>query len=79
MSGEPFLALLLLGMGLDEFSMTASSMLQIKKLIRSVNFKDAKNLAEQVLSLPTAQEVEELSKMRLKEWAPNVFNSGENK
>ncbi len=79
MSGEPFLALLLLGMGLDEFSMTASSMLQIKKLVRSVKFKDAKNLAEQVLSLPTAQEVEELSKIRLKEWAPNVFNSGENR
>ena len=79
MSGEPFLALLLLGMGLDDFSMTANSMLQIKKLVRSVKFKDAKNLADQVLSLSTAQEVEELSKIRLKEWAPHVFNPGERK
>ena len=78
MSGEPFLALLLLGLGLNEFSMSPMSMLQIKKLIRSVNYKDAQSLADKVLSLSTAQEVEELSKIKLKEWAPRVFMSGEN-
>lgn len=74
MSSEPALALILLGLHLDEFSMSPSSILQIKKLIRSVNFKDAEGLAHKVLSLSTGPEVEELGTLKLKELAPNVFN-----
>jgi phosphotransferase system enzyme I (PtsI) len=75
MSSEPILALLLLGMNLDEFSMPSLSILQIKKLIRSVSFKDAQELAEKALTLSTGQEVEELCTIRLKELAPHVLSS----
>ena len=75
MSSEPALALLLFGLGLDEFSMSPLSILQIKKLIRSISFKDAQELAQRVLSLPTGQEVEDMAATRLRELAPNVFNS----
>lgn len=75
MSGEPVLALILLGLGLTEFSMSPLDILQIKKLIRSVNYKDAKELADQVLGLSTGEEVEEFSRTRLEELAPDIFNT----
>jgi len=67
MSSEPNLALILLGLNLDEFSMSSNSILQIKKLIRSVSLKDAQKLANEALELSTGDEVEELSRKRLKE------------
>ncbi len=51
------LTLLLLGMGLDEFSMSAISIPRIKKIIRNTNFEDAKVLAEQALAQPTTDEL----------------------
>ncbi len=75
MSGEPSLALLLLGLGLDEFSMTALNVLQIKKLVRSVNYKDASEIANQALGLSTGTEVEEFSSKKLKELAPHIFSA----
>lgn len=77
MSSEPALALILLGLDLDEFSMSSVSILQIKKLIRSVSFKDAQKLSGEVLQLSTGEEVEELSRMRLQELAPNIINMEE--
>lgn len=74
MSSEPVLALILVGLELDELSMSSLSLLQIKKLIRSVSFKDAKKLANEVLALSTGEEVEELGRVRLKELAPQVIN-----
>ncbi len=75
MASEPILALILLGLGLEEFSMTAQSILQIKKLIRSVKYEDAKSLADKVLELSTGQEVEEFCSARLKEIAPGFSSS----
>ncbi len=74
MSSEPVLALLLLGLGLDEFSMSPVNILQIKEVIRSVKYKDARELAQKALKLSTGKEVEELAMLRLREWAPHVFN-----
>lgn len=79
MAGEPALALILLGLELDEFSMTPISLLQIKQLIRSVNFKDAKDLASAVLKLSTGREVEEASFNRLNELAPHIINYEQSK
>ncbi|STO54252.1 phosphoenolpyruvate-protein phosphotransferase [Canicola haemoglobinophilus] len=54
LAGDENATVLLLGMGLDEFSMSAISVPRIKKLIRNVNYQDAKLLAEQALQQPTA-------------------------
>ncbi|MFG0833754.1 phosphoenolpyruvate-protein phosphotransferase PtsI [Aeromonas bivalvium] len=58
LAGDERATLLLLGMGLDEFSMSAISVPRIKKLIRNTNFEDVKAMAEQALSYATAAEIE---------------------
>ena len=57
LAGDERATLLLLGMGLDEFSMSSISIPRIKKIIRNTNFEDAKTLAEQALAQPTADEL----------------------
>ena len=72
MANEPSLALILMGFGLDEFSMSPLSILQIKNLIRSVNYRDAQEVATKVLELSTGREVDEVSLAALKRLAPHV-------
>lgn len=73
MSGEPSQAILLIGMGIDNLSMSSASILPIKKLIRSIRFSDAQKLVSDVLDLPTATEIEEYVIAKTKELAPQVF------
>ncbi len=77
MSSEPALALILLGLNLDELSMSPLNIPQIKKLIRSVKLTDAQKLAEEVLKLSTGDEVEEFSRMRLQELAPHIITNNQ--
>ena len=57
--------LVLLGLGLDEFSMTASSIPQIKKIIRSVTLEQAKAIANKALKLSSADQVREMVEAEL--------------
>lgn len=66
MAGEPYAVPLLLGLGLDEFSMSASSILQARKIVRSLSFADMKVLAEKALALDTAEAVLNLVKVSVK-------------
>ncbi|ERK14271.1 MAG: phosphoenolpyruvate-protein phosphotransferase PtsI [Pantoea sp.] len=67
LAGDERATLLLLGMGLDEFSMSAISIPSIKKIIRNTNFEDAKALAEQALAQPTAEDLMTLVNKFIKE------------
>ena len=60
LAGDERATLLLLGMGLDEFSMSAISVPHIKKLIRHVNYQEVKALADEALQKPTSAEIEQL-------------------
>ncbi|UDW84172.1 phosphoenolpyruvate-protein phosphotransferase PtsI [Pasteurella canis] len=71
LAGDEKATILLLGMGLDEFSMSAISVPRIKKLIRNVDYADAKTLAAKALQLPTAAEIEQLVEDFLAEKALN--------
>lgn len=57
LAGEPVAIPLLLGLGLDEFSMTPAAIPQAKQIIRSLTMAQARAIAQHVLSLPTAAEV----------------------
>lgn len=73
MAGEPAFGLLLLGLGLDEFSTSPVNIPRIKQLIRTVEFKTAQAIAEEALTLSTGQEVAELAKKKLKEVVPDLL------
>ncbi len=51
---------LLLGLGLKEFSMSPPSILKVRKLINGLNYDECRVLADQVLKLDTADEIERL-------------------
>lgn len=74
MASEPNLAIILLGLGLDEFSMSPTSILQIKRMIMCITYKDAQILAKEALELSTGEEIEELARMRLKKLAPHAIS-----
>ena len=67
MAGDPMATLILLGLGMDEFSMSASSIPQVKKIIRSVSYEDAKAIAEKALNLETGEEVKEMVQAKIAE------------
>ncbi|MDE5285183.1 MAG: phosphoenolpyruvate-protein phosphotransferase PtsI, partial [Buchnera aphidicola] len=57
LAGDERATILLLGMGLDEFSMSSVSIPKIKKIIRKTSFINAQKLAKKALKLATTQEV----------------------
>ena len=62
MAGEPDAAAILLGLGLDEFSMSATSILKARKVINSLSKKEMEEVAAKCLTLDTAEEVHEYVK-----------------
>ena len=57
LAGDPVATMILLGLGLDEFSMTASSIPLIKKILRSVSKAECEEVANKVLTMDTAEEI----------------------
>ena len=59
MASDPIYAIVLLGLGLEIFSMNPSSIPVIKNIIRAVRYRDCRRIAELALQKKTAQEIEE--------------------
>ncbi|EFH88385.1 phosphoenolpyruvate--protein phosphotransferase [Ktedonobacter racemifer] len=57
LAGNPLAAVVLLGLGLDEFSMTASFVPLVKQRLRQLGTEQARAIALHALSLPNAQAV----------------------
>jgi phosphotransferase system enzyme I (PtsI) len=57
-AGDEKLIPLLLGMGLDEFSMSSSSMLRARWIINNTSKGEIEPMLDEILSLPTAEDVE---------------------
>ncbi len=64
-AGDPYATLILMGLGLDEFSMSASSIPQIKKIVRSVSYQEAQRIANDALQLSTGDEVLDFAKKEI--------------
>ncbi|EMA64284.1 phosphoenolpyruvate--protein phosphotransferase [Halorubrum lipolyticum] len=60
MAGDPAFTELLVGLGLDELSMSAVTVPAVKERVREVDSADARDLAERALACETRAEVREL-------------------
>ena len=72
MAGEPAFTLLLLGLGLDEFSTSPVNIPRIKQIIRSVDYSTAQKIAEEAMALSTGAEIEEFANMKLRQLMPGM-------
>jgi phosphoenolpyruvate-protein phosphotransferase (PTS system enzyme I) len=57
MAGEPLYTLLLLGLGLNTFSMNAPDLPEVKKIIRSTTMEHARQVARRVMSYDSERQV----------------------
>ncbi len=67
MASDEVFTPVLLGLGLDEFSMPSLAVPQIKYILRSLSMTEARKIADEALSLTTAKEVESFMQSKLKE------------
>lgn len=66
MASEPMLAYVLVGLGIDELSMNSSSILNVKRLIKSIKFQEAIEVADIVLKMKNSAEVKSFLMEKLK-------------
>lgn len=58
MAADPLATLILLGMGIDELSVSPAMLPEVKKIIRSVTYSDAQKIAEKALQMKSSEQVE---------------------
>lgn len=58
MAGDPLMTAILLGMGLDELSMSPASIPEVKKLIRSLSMEEARKITREAFTFSTVWEIE---------------------
>ncbi len=74
MSGDPIYTLLLLGMGLRQLSVTPQNIPEIKKIIRSINIDESKQVAEEVMRFETARDVNNYLREKTRRILPEVVS-----
>ena len=70
MASTPAYAVVLIGLGATALSMTAASIPRVRRAIAAIKFADAQAIAHECLECETADDVEELVRVRFSEnWA----------
>jgi len=72
MSGNPLHTMLLLGIGLRQFSVSPGALPEIKKICRSVNLADCEAVAKRALGMENAREIKNYLKEELKKRVPQL-------
>jgi phosphotransferase system enzyme I (PtsI) len=75
MAADPLATTLLVGMGVDELSTSAMAIPEVKKIIRSIKFEEAKKHAEEVLKLST---IDEIKKLLIEDYAKRFGKENKN-
>ncbi|MGD1818600.1 MAG: phosphoenolpyruvate--protein phosphotransferase [Pleomorphochaeta sp.] len=57
MASNPYATILLAGLGLDEFSMSPSSLLEVRKILRTIDFKEAQKMTDEVLKMNSSSSI----------------------
>lgn len=67
MAGDPAASVLLLGLGLDEFSMSAASIPEVKRIIRSTTVREAEEIVGSALEMRSFSEVDQFVRQLMEE------------
>jgi len=73
MAGDPLMIPLLLGLGVDELSVTPQSVTQIKYLIRRVKMSEAREIAAAALQSESGTDILDRSQRLVRSVAPSLF------
>ncbi|HEX8846663.1 MAG TPA: phosphoenolpyruvate--protein phosphotransferase [Pyrinomonadaceae bacterium] len=73
MASTPAYVAVLIGLGATDLSMTASSIPRVRHTIEGIKFADAQEIARECLECETANDVEELVRVRFSEKWPQLF------
>ncbi len=73
LAADPMAVLLFVGMRVDELSMSAIAIPEIKKVIRSIKYSDARLLVSDVLKMNTSTEIKEHIRNFIKEHIPEFL------
>ncbi|HPG00448.1 MAG TPA: phosphoenolpyruvate--protein phosphotransferase [Kiritimatiellia bacterium] len=73
MAANPVMAPLLMGLGIDEFSMSPSAVPLVKHVVRSLKFPQAEELAKTALPSSSATEVQNLCRQLIEKVAPEIL------
>lgn len=73
MAATPYLVPLLIGLGVDELSVSPSQAPLIKDVIRKLHYSDAADLAQQSLAADSAEHIDKLCQDLIAAIAPEVF------
>ncbi|HTY58009.1 MAG TPA: phosphoenolpyruvate--protein phosphotransferase [Bacteroidota bacterium] len=72
MAADPLATVLLVGLGIDELSVIPSVLPEIKKIILSIKYKEAKRVADKVLAMSTEVEIREHLSSIIKNKVPEI-------
>jgi phosphotransferase system enzyme I (PtsI) len=73
MAGDPLCTLLLLGLGLDELSMSPVVIPEVKKVVRASRMEEAAEVVGAAYSLSTAREITDYLKTKVKDKLPEIY------
>jgi phosphotransferase system enzyme I (PtsI) len=65
MAGNPLAVPILLGLGIEEFSMSGGSIVPVRSLLHKLSYRDAQALASEALQLETAAQIKRHIEERL--------------
>ena len=77
MAGEPLYLPILLGLGIDELSMNPLCILKIKKVMRSLGYRQCRDFVKTIDHLKTAEEIEAFMRLEMKKRFPAAFEMTE--
>jgi len=78
MASDPLSVLILLGLGVDEFSVAPTSLLEIKKIIRSAEWEETQEIAVKMLKSKTSYEAKRLAERRLSQRIKRIVRGNNN-
>jgi phosphotransferase system enzyme I (PtsI) len=74
MAGEPLYTLALIGLGLNELSMSPASVPRVKRVLRQVALHEGRELVDELLTLSTSKDVAQALDRRMRQLLPEIFD-----